>query len=222
MKIVVLLIVMIFISGNSIAQDCKVLKAELSATYKGECKKGLAHGTGTAEGKDSYVGEFKKGLPDGKGIYIWANGAIYRGYMKKGLRDGIGSYVWHTANGDSTLTGAWSNDRYDRYGNSPYLVGRNESIIRYSIGKGLAIPNKITIRIMREGKSFSQVSNLDVFRTSGTDNINGTYFEIKDAVFPEVLKVTFMVPNLMNTVEINCEFNLTINEAGSWDIILNI
>lgn len=222
MKIAALLFVMIFISGYAIAQECKVLKAELSTTYKGECKKGLAHGTGTAEGQDSYYGEFKKGLPEGKGTYIWANGAIYKGYMKKGLRDGIGSYVWHTANGDSTLTGVWSRDKYDRNGNSPYMVGRNESITRYSISKGLAIGNKITLRIMRGGKSFSQMSNLNVFRTSGTDNMNGTYFEIKDAVFPEVLRVTFMVPNLMNTLECNCVFNLTINEAGSWDVILNI
>jgi hypothetical protein len=222
MKKVILLILTFFISGYSIAQDCKVLKAEISATYKGECKNGLANGTGTAEGKDSYVGEFKKGFPDGKGVYIWANGAVYRGYMKKGLRNGEGSYVWHTANGDSTLSGLWSNDRYEKYGKHPYIVGRNESIQRYSISKSLTVGNKITFRFMRGGKSCSEVSNLNVFRTSGTDNLNGTYLEIRDAAFPIEMKLTFSVPNLLNSNEINCIFYLTINETASWDVVLNI
>lgn len=222
MKIPVLIAVTIFMSGHSFAQDCKVLKPEIATTYKGECKNGLAQGTGTAEGQDSYFGEFKKGLPDGKGTYIWANGAIYKGYMKKGLREGKGSYVWHTANGDSTLTGLWRKDKYESSGNTLYQVGRNESIVRYSVSKGLAVGNKITFRIMRGGKSFSQVSGLNVFRTSGTDDLNGTYLEIKDAVFPLEIRLTFSVPNLMNTLECNCVFNITISEPASWDVILNI
>lgn len=222
MKISALLFFTIFISGYSFAQDCKVLKPEIATSYKGECKNGLANGTGTAEGQDSYFGEFKKGLPDGKGTYIWANGSIYKGYMKKGLREGRGSYVWHTANGDSTLIGLWNKGKYDKFGNTPYQVGRTESIVRYSVSKGLAVGNKITFRFMRGGKSCSEVSGLNVFRTSGTDGLNGTYLEIKDAVFPLEMRLTFTVPNLMYTIECNCVFNLTINEQGSWDVVLNI
>ena len=44
---------------------CKVLMKEISGSYSGECKKGLADGKGEAKGVDRYIGAFKKGLPDG-------------------------------------------------------------------------------------------------------------------------------------------------------------
>ena len=47
--------------------ECKVLKAEISLIYKGECKNGLAHGVGEALGRDFYEGEFKNGNTD-KGL----------------------------------------------------------------------------------------------------------------------------------------------------------
>ena len=71
-------------------QECKVLKKEIAATYDGECKNGLAHGQGKAEGTDIYEGGFKKGLPCGLGTYTWANGDVYAGDWRKGLRNGWG------------------------------------------------------------------------------------------------------------------------------------
>jgi hypothetical protein len=44
--------------------DCKVMLPGISGKYSGGCKKGLAHGTGTAQGMDTYVGKFRRGLPD--------------------------------------------------------------------------------------------------------------------------------------------------------------
>ena len=222
MKMTVLLFVMIFIANYSIAQECKVLKTEISTSYQGECKNGMAQGKGIAKGQDSYDGEFNKGLPDGDGTYIWANGAIYKGNWKKGMRDGKGSYVWHTANGDSTLAGVWRKDKYLGTGIPPYRVLQAESVPRYTISKGLAVGNKITFRFIRGGKSTSQVNNLNVTLSSGNENLVGTYLEIKDAVFPVSIKLNFSVPNLLNSYEYNCIFNLTINESASWDVILNI
>lgn len=222
MKIIALLFVMIFVSSYAIAQECKVLKTEISTSYQGECKNGLAHGNGIAKGVDAYEGEFKKGFPDGTGTYIWANGTVYKGKWKKGLREGRGSYIVHTTKGDSTLAGVWRMDKFEGTGISPYRIGQTESVPRYSVTKGLAVGNKITVRFMRGGTTCSRVSNLNVSMTSGNDNLNGTYLEIKDAVFPVDIKLTFSVPNLLSTYEYNCVFNLTINETASWDVILNI
>ena len=36
----------IIAQNSDITQNCKVLMAEISETYEGECKKGLAHGKG--------------------------------------------------------------------------------------------------------------------------------------------------------------------------------
>ena len=139
MKTPTLLAIMIFISGYALAQECKVLKTEISASYHGDCKNGLAQGKGIAKGLDSYEGEFIKGLPDGTGTYIWANGDNYKGNWKKGLKDGRGIYVWHTAKGDSTLTGVWRKDKYQGSGISPYRVSQSEGVPRYTISKGTAV-----------------------------------------------------------------------------------
>ncbi|MGV8092965.1 MAG: hypothetical protein AB2L24_14000 [Mangrovibacterium sp.] len=50
---------------------CKVLLTEISGSYEGECKKGLADGFGKATGVDQYEGELKKRLPEREGeIYL--------------------------------------------------------------------------------------------------------------------------------------------------------
>ena len=222
MKIPVLLVITIIISNNLFAQECKVLKTEISETYQGECKNGLAQGKGLAKGKDSYEGEFNKGLPDGTGTYVWANGATYKGKWKKGMREGKGSYIWHTMKGDSTLVGVWHFDKYEGTGISPYRVSQSESIPRYSITKGLAFGNKITVRFLRAGTTLSTIRNLNVSLTSGSESLNGTYLEIKDATFPLDMRLTFSVPNQLNTYDYNCIFNVTINEPASWDINLSL
>ena len=88
------LIFIISISSFNAQTQCKVLKPEISGSYVGECKKGLADGLGEATGTDFYKGEFVKGWPEGKGTYLWTNGATYQGEWKKGMRDGIGTYLY--------------------------------------------------------------------------------------------------------------------------------
>ena len=45
-------------SINAQTTDCTVNKASISGFYTGECKKGLAHGMGIAQGTDRYEGHF--------------------------------------------------------------------------------------------------------------------------------------------------------------------
>jgi hypothetical protein len=64
---------LILFSGSILfaQEECKVLMPEISGSYTGKCKKGLAQGKGLAIGTDTYEGRFLKGLPDGTGkIYM--------------------------------------------------------------------------------------------------------------------------------------------------------
>jgi len=102
-----------FFTGELLAQDCKVLKESISGTYSGDCKKGLAHGNGTAEGQDTYTGEFKKGLSNGYGTYTWADGNIYKGEFKNGLMEGEGEMTVALEGMDGKVTtGFWEKDKY--------------------------------------------------------------------------------------------------------------
>jgi hypothetical protein len=221
MKIIGLLILSIFIGSHLAAQECKVLKAEISSSYQGECKNGLAQGKGVAKGQDTYEGEFSKGLPDGTGTYVWSNGAIYKGKWRKGMRDGKGTYIWHTAKGDSTLVGIWRQDKYDGTGISPYRVSKAESIPRWSINKGLGLDNKIVVRVIRGGIPISNVP-ITFSMTSGNDYMNGPYHEIKNWTTPLEIRITFTISNQINTSSYNCTFEVTINELAPWEIVLNV
>lgn len=50
---------------------CVVLDPDISGSYSGDCLNGLAHGLGTAIGKDKYVGYFENGAAHGRGTYTW-------------------------------------------------------------------------------------------------------------------------------------------------------
>jgi hypothetical protein len=74
------ILIIALISGNIVysqQNDCKVLKPEISDSYSGGCKNGLAEGKGVARGIDYYEGQFNKGMPAGKGTYYWADGTYY-------------------------------------------------------------------------------------------------------------------------------------------------
>ena len=112
-SLVVFFAMNILFAGFLNAQDCAVLKEPISKFYEGDCKKGKAHGNGTAKGEDSYTGEFKKGLPHGFGTYTWANGKVYEGNFKNGSMEGEGKLTISLVNkGDSVVTGFWKEDKY--------------------------------------------------------------------------------------------------------------
>ena len=71
--LVLLTFILLSLSNNftysQTEESCKVLISEISEKYEGDCKNGLAHGTGVAKGIDLYEGRFKKGIPNGKGKY---------------------------------------------------------------------------------------------------------------------------------------------------------
>ncbi len=222
MKTIGLIIVGVLFADHLFAQECKVLKPEIANSYQGECKNGLAQGKGIAKGRDSYSGEFKKGYPDGTGTYVWANGYTYKGEWKKGKREGKGEYIQHTAKGDVTLVGTWIKDKYVGTDILPYQINQQQGVVKYSIKKVIGNIGEIRIHFYRAGTDFCQMTDLTIVSDSGVDEALGSYFVIRNAVFPVQIKVNCKMPNLLNSNIYDCLFNFSIMEKGTWEVIIEV
>ncbi|MBI5011167.1 MAG: hypothetical protein HZB98_16265 [Bacteroidia bacterium] len=194
---------------------------EISATYIGECKNGLAHGKGTATGTDRYEGQFNKGLPHGKGTYSWSTGTTYIGEWSKGLRDGEGQMIYPALKGDSIVNGYWKGNTYIGEKNIPaYVIVRKDDLLGINFRK-MGEENTVIIKFMRKGQINSQVYNLQVTSTSGTRFKSGTYEGIQSVRYPFDLKITYTTNNPISRASFDVVFECTINEAGKWEITLN-
>ncbi len=76
------------------ADSCRVLDPELTGSYQGGCKDGLAQGYGEAKGSAEYRGEFHAGRKQGRGVKIWPNGDRYEGRFVEDRKEGVGTYAW--------------------------------------------------------------------------------------------------------------------------------
>lgn len=106
---------------TSSTTECKVLDADISGSYSGGCKDGLANGEGVAKGKDEYRGVFVNGKPHGKGTYTSRNGDKYVGDFVDGIQYGKGA---QTSNDGYKYEGDWVNGKY--YGKG--IVTSNKGI----------------------------------------------------------------------------------------------
>ena len=200
-----ILIIIALISGNYIyAQqiNCKVLMPEISGTYSGGCKRGLAHGQGVAQGNDWYEGQFVKGLPDGNGTYRWADGPYYEGQWNRGMKEGKGKMVY----ADSILSGYWKQDRY--VGEKlvpPYVIKYSLSVARSSITKSIGSMDAIRIRLLQGGSDNGSVSDLSIVSSSGDQYRTGVVYGIQNIQFPVYVKVQIpdLEPAANNTIQCN-------------------
>lgn len=214
-------ILLLIAGNNTFAQqtDCKVLKPEISGTYSGDCKKGLAHGKGIAQGTDRYEGQFSKGLPDGTGTYKWANGVYYEGEWNNGLMEGNGKMVYP----DSIVTGMWKQDQYiGKKAVSPYKIIRSMSVTRYTITKAPEKADRVKIRITQAGRDNSSgIVDFSLAYDSGSEYRNGSYYGIDNIIFPVTVKVKYRTWNLLRTTQYDVQFEFLINERGSWDVVIS-
>jgi hypothetical protein len=237
------IVILSFSMQKTLAQEessCDVLKTEISEKYQGECKRGRAHGKGIAKGIDEYEGEFKKGLPHGYGTYKWANGDIYKGEFKNGFMHGNGIFTW--ANGDTfegkflfnvkngigkltynngeILAGNWYKDEYAGEQSADvnaYKISNKRNIKNIRVSKiPSAGPNKIEIVFKRGGRTYREMDNLRLIGNSGTVITSSTFTAFESVIFPFEGKVSFNAPNETYVTTFNCEFNIQINETGSW------
>jgi hypothetical protein len=214
-----MIVLLIMLSGNLLyaqENDCKVLVPRISGIYTGECRKGLAHGSGIAQGIDKYEGEFRKGLPEGRGTYRWADGTFYDGYWKMGLREGVGKMIYRA---DSTLTGYWKADRYIGKENvKNYEVLNSRYVARSTFSKISDTPNQVKVRLTMGGAPNSAIQDFSMIYTSGDEFRMGTAYGIQNVTFPINVRITYLTWNVMHTVQTNVTFEFKINQPGNWDV----
>ncbi len=200
------------------AQDCKVLLPSLKGTYKGKCKKGLAHGHGNAEGIDRYEGQFKKGLPNGYGVYTYsASGDIYKGSWKVGKQEGKG-ILYLKGNEKDQLIGFWKNDKYaGKTKPVAYKVTKKTSVARYTIKK-TGEQNKVVFSIMRGGTVNSSVEDLLYTNSSGSYYQLSQYHGFNNVEFPFECSISYTTMNLTNMTKIDVRFEFKIYEQGAWEV----
>jgi len=199
---------------------CKVLMTEISGSYTGSCKKGLADGIGEASGIDRYKGEFKKGLPHGVGTYIWHTDQTYIGEWKQGLRDGKGKYIIKYMGRDSTISGIWRGDKYiGERETVPYVIEYRNNIGRVTCMKVGDRPY-IKYVFSRNGGPSNNFSNLLLQGNSGSERNATAFTGYEQVTFPFKGKVSFNAPNSFMTSILNCELRIVINEPGSWIVTM--
>ncbi len=208
-----------FIVNNLIAQEeCKVLKPEISGSYTGKCKKGLADGKGKAVGRDTYEGQFNEGVPWGKGTYTWANGDVYSGDWKKGQRNGVGDFTFKKNDKDTIVSGLWENDIYlGPNPKEPEVISKT-SIDRYNIYRQGDILNRVLIDFQQNGMRNTGITNLLIASDSGTETHLGYLIGYENIIFPVVIKVNYTTWNKIRSQQINAIFEFKISEPGDWRV----
>ncbi len=199
---------------------CKVLLPEISGTYEGQCKNGLADGQGVSSGIDTYYGLFKKGLPEGKGVYKFKNGDVFIGLFKNGLKDGVGEYR-HVINGkDSIVIGYWKKGIYKRAtpADEGYRVTSVTGIEYYSIKKTIDTVNLIEISFEKYQKKYIP-NDLVVTITSGYRPAGNLKVVVAGYSFPVTCSLRFTIPAA--GVLRQCNLTFTILEKGKWEVFIN-
>jgi hypothetical protein len=206
--------------GQEKELDCEVLLDEISESYHGECKDGLAHGTGIAKGIDTYEGKFKNGLPWGIGKYTWENGDYFEGRWKKGMRNGKGVYYCEAT--EEKIEGLWKEDRFLReLKDPPYNIILKNGITGINFHKDNEVyPFDIEILFQRDGKQVSSVGQLQMVSTSGTIKMSSLYSGFEDVQFPFEGAVEFVASSRFGGVNIRYEVKFEVIEEGSWKVVI--
>jgi len=224
-KIKFLLIISFIVQAISVSivmaqkQDCEVRQIGISKEYNGECKKGLAHGSGVASGElGTYNGNFTKGLPSGNGKMEYVNGQSYDGEWKLGLKNGKGVM---TISKDSTLIGFWKEDKYIGEYEYPYKILSTYGSIRVSIRKVGDDGNKIDLVFMRQG----MINQKDIIRLalqsdSGVEQ-RGQYLGYLDVNFPFEGKIDCDVKNMTGSTDYTVSVRYKIFEKGHWRVSID-
>ncbi len=212
---------LIFFSTSASAQekDCEVRLEGLNTEYKGDCKRGLAHGEGTAKGEiGEYTGKFKKGEPQGLGKISYVNGISYDGEWKAGLKDGEGVMRFPQ---DSVLRGFWKEDRYVGEYEYPYEIISNFGSAKMRFKKVNDTGANLQIDFLRQGRfSMGDVVSLSLQNDSGNQQvgmINGFF----DVVFPFTGRVEAVVNNLTQTMTYRITIDFRIYEPGDYRIVVD-
>jgi hypothetical protein len=217
----IMVFIMVLVSYTCVQaqqSNCKVAMESISGSYSGKCKNGLAQGKGIAQGIDHYEGQFDKGRPEGMGIYTWSDGTYYDGQWKYGKKQGRGKMVYK----DSVVTGYWKDDKF--LGQKlipPYQVTNTLSVPRYSLTKTSPAGNGLRIRILQGGSENSSIEDFSLAYDSGEEYRTGSLLGIQNVRFPVAVKVRYRAWNQFHTAQYNVIFEFTVNDPGTWDVMIS-
>jgi hypothetical protein len=200
--------------------DCKVLLKEISGKYEGQCKNGLAEGTGFSSGADTYYGMFLKGLPDGNGVYTYKDGDVFKGTWKNGLKNGEGEFRYLINGKDSVVKGYWKKGVYKSAlkKEEGYLVNSITGIENYSIKKTIDTVNLIEISFEKVNKKYIP-RDLTITNTSGYRPAHNMKVLVAGYVFPVTCSLHFTIP--IGYEEKQCYLTFTIMEKGKWEVFIS-
>lgn len=198
----------------------KVLMSEISKSYKGKSKNGLADGKGTAKGEDSYTGEFKNGLPDGKGKYTYKNGNNFTGYFSEGLKNGKGTFNYSINGNWFSQKGYWVKGDYVGTTNPDefYVVSNITGIESYSIKKLDENKDVILLSITSGSRKFVP-ANFNIKTTSGQLYSQGNSLQINNYNLPVNCEVDFTIK--MGNINKECHFIFEILKQGNYEVLIN-
>jgi len=207
-----------FVFSQNNKDNCKVLLQEISDSYVGKCKNGLAHGKGTAKGIDIYVGKFKKGFPHGKGKYTWKNGDYYNGRWKVGKKEGTGTM--YTVQNKKEVLGIWKADKFVKVLPKPkYKIIRKEGIAGVSfIKKSDSEFNKVELVFVSNGNTSRSAGYLNISSSTGSISQTSFFSGVENVVYPIECNIDFKAPNKTNTLLLNYILKFKIFEEGSWEV----
>ncbi|MBN1387076.1 MAG: hypothetical protein JW965_01430 [Bacteroidales bacterium] len=215
--------ILFFSTITIVAQEkCDVLAESLKGEYRGECKRGLANGYGEAQGEDYYIGDFKKGYPHGNGVYTWSTGEKYEGEWDMGLRDGEGTYYFFANGKDSVIYGKWIDDEYvGVYHERAYNVDYRNNVGRVTFTKVSDNQQYVRLKFMRDGGEHTNISDLLLTGSSGTENTSRMFTGFENAEFPFKGKAIFNAPNAFYAATLHCEVRYQIFEPGAWIVAIH-
>lgn len=228
MNKIVILFFAIFIGLALNAQnDCKVLVEKLKGEYIGECKKGKAHGQGSATGEESYTGRWKKGYPNGEGIYTYANGDVYKGIMRKGKKDGKGILKNKLFAGAEVKIGYWENDKYigENKLTAKYYITKNSGLDRVRISKRREGENSIRLIFTKTSQTLRSLPDgLMKIYSSGIESSSsyGAILILDDVEFPFHMELRFTGSSKLAGIPTKCELNFEINMPGEWEVHIGV
>ncbi|MDP2422803.1 MAG: hypothetical protein U1C46_01570 [Bacteroidales bacterium] len=199
---------------------CKVLLREISDSFKGDCKNGLAHGKGTAKGEDTYVGIFKNGLPEGKGKYTYKNGNIFSGYWSNGLKNGKGEFIYFVNGKANIQKGYWENGEYVGTSNPDefYRVTGLTGIEYYSIKKVEGDEKQIKISFIGAMAKYVP-QGLEITISSGQLNQEIKNFFIHHYTCPMNCSVNFTI--VTSGVIRQCNLIFDILKPGKYEVLIS-
>lgn len=201
MKIILFIFCSLSIAHLSLAQeDCKVNDANLSGTYKGECKNGLANGKGESMGMHRYRGTFKAGVPDGKGIYYYSENTFYIGAFQDGIKEGKGEMHYLRNGNDSIIKGYWSGGEFRGKDYTTWTASGEKRFDQFEVQASKEPGNVVTFEI-----------------SSTTGSPNGTPITISEGVGYQLILDELSSTNGVEITKLS-EFNTTYKSTVKYEI----